>query len=101
MTKRFSRYDDEKYYNVVKDNTEDKIYDDATEIASLLNDSYSKVSRLQLENTSLVMLNQEMCNVVDICINLMEECNLKNMKELQDVVREACTPINKGDNEKI
>lgn len=74
---------------------------ESQQICDKLNEFRTKISKLTLENTSLIMLNQEMCNVVDICINLMEECNLKNMKELQDVVREACTSKNKVDNEKV
>ena len=70
--------------------------EDAQKVCDKLNDFRTKISKLELDNTSLVMLNQEMSGVLDICINLMEECNLKDMKELQDVVREACKSKGEG-----
>lgn len=35
--KRFERYEDDTYYNVIKDNVTGKIYSDADEIAEILN----------------------------------------------------------------
>jgi len=38
MTKRYTDYEDEKYWNVIKDNETGEILDDAEAIASILNE---------------------------------------------------------------